>query len=214
MSAPNDGRIGEAKVKLGNLVGPAAGGADSTELATVQQLDPMGVDVQVSSRYLDRATKLIGRGLPVTITRPVVEGVEDYPYPGRAVFIDNTIDPNTSTFLIRSEVANPQKTLLPGEYVKVKVTVDEKKGAIVVPEQAVIETQAGPTVYVVDKDGTVKVVPVKASITEGGLRVIDSGLVPGQKVIVEGLQLVRPGMKVKTEPMASPSPQPSPRGGE
>jgi membrane fusion protein (multidrug efflux system) len=113
--------------------------------------------------------------------------------------VDNTINSTTSTFLIRSEVANPKQALLPGEYVKVNVRVDVLKGAVVVPEQAVVETQAGPTVYAVDKDGKVEVVPVKASFTVEGMRVIDSGLEPGRAVIVEGIQLVRPGIKVKAE---------------
>ena len=200
MSSPIDGRAGEAKIKLGNLVGPSQGSQDYTELTTVQQLDPMGVDIQVASRYLDRAVELIRKGLPVKIARPGVEGDEDYPYAGTAYFIDNTINPTTSTFLIKARVANPGRKLLPGEYVKVNVTVGTVPGAVVVPEQAVIETQAGPTVYTVDKQGKVAVAPVRATFTHQGLRVLESGLEPGQRVIVEGLQLVRAGMTVQAEP--------------
>ena len=78
MYSPIDGRIGLAQVKLGNLVGPATGGgsSDYTELAVVRQLDPMGVDIQVSSRYLDRVTQLIAQGLPVEVYRPGLEGEE------------------------------------------------------------------------------------------------------------------------------------------
>src|SRR5205814_3823508 len=89
---------------------------------------------------------------------------------------------------------------LPGEYVKADVKMGEAKDAVVVPEQAVVETQAGPTVYAVDRQGKVAVVPVRATLTYEGLRVLESGLEPGQPVIVEGLQLVRAGMTVKTEP--------------
>ena len=100
--------------------------------------------------------------------------------------------------------------LLPGEYVKADITVGMRKGVVVVPEQAIVETQAGPTVYTVDKEGVVHINPVKASITSEGLRVIDSGLEPGQSVIVEGIQLVRPNLKVLTKPLASsPAPAPS-----
>ena len=206
MSSPIDGRIGLAQVKLGNLVGPAAGGggADYTELAVVRQLDPMGVDIQVASRYLDRVTRLIGQGLAVEVFRPGLEGEEARRFPGKATVIDNTIDPTTSTFLIRAEVANPAKTILPGEYVKVDAKVGEARDAVVVPEQAVVETQAGPTVYTVDEQGKVAVVPVQATFTYEGLRVLESGLEPGQQVIVEGLQLVRPGMTVKAEPAPDP----------
>ena len=155
MSSPIDGRIGLAEVKLGNLVGPAAagGGADYTELAVVRQLDPMGVDIPVASRYLDRVARLIAQGLPVEVFRPGLEGEEARRFPGKATVIDNTIDPTTSTFLIQAEVANPEKTILPGEYVKVNAKVGEARDAVVVPEQAVVETQAGPTVYTVDRAG-------------------------------------------------------------
>ena len=97
----------------------------------------------------------------------------------------------------------PEKTILPGEYVKANAKVGEARDAIVVPEQAVIETQAGPTVYTVDKQGKVAVAPVRATFTHEGLRVLESGLEPGQRVIVEGLQLVRAGMTVKAEPAAA-----------
>src|SRR5512135_806580 len=219
MSSPIDGRAGEAKIKLGNLVGPSQGSQDYTELTTVQQLDPMGVDIQVASRYLDRAAELIQKGLPVKIARPGVEGDEDYPYAGTAFFIDNTINPTTSTFLIKARVANPGRRLLTGEYVKVNVTVGAVAGAVVVPEQAVIETQAGPTVYTVDKQGKVAVAPVRATFTHEGLRVLESGLEPGQRVIVEGLQLVRAGMTVKAEPappdaLRAPGPGPIAKEGK
>jgi RND family efflux transporter MFP subunit len=219
MSSPIDGRIGMAEVKLGNLVGPASagGGNDYTELAVVRQLDPMGVDVQASSRYLDRVTRLIAQGLPVEVFKPGLEGEEARRYLGKATVIDNTIDSTTSTFKVQAEVANAEKTLLPGEYVKVDAKVGELKDAVVVPEQAVIETQAGPTVYTVDRQGKVAVAPVRATITYEGLRVLESGLEPGQAVIVEGMQLVRAGMTVKTEPAppdASRAPAPGPNAKE
>jgi RND family efflux transporter MFP subunit len=202
MTSPIDGRIGLAQVKVGNLVGPAAhgGGSDYTELAMVRQLDPMGVDLQVSSRYLDRVTRLIDQGLPVEVIRPGLEGEQDRRHQGKATAIDNTVDPSTSTFKVQAEVANPDKALLPGEYVKVDVKVGEAKDAVVVPEQAIVETQAGATVYTVDPQGKVSVTPVQATFTYEGLRVLESGLEPGQLVIIEGLQLVRAGMTVKTEP--------------
>jgi membrane fusion protein, multidrug efflux system len=202
MSSPIDGRIGLAQVKLGNLVGPApgVGGSDYTELGVVRQLDPMGVDIQVSSRYLDRVTRLIAQGLPIAIYRPGVEGEEPRRFPGKATVVDNTIDATTSTFRVQAEVANAEKTILPGDYVKVDVKVGEIKDAVVVPEQAVVETQAGPHVYIVDGQGKVVVTPVRGTFTYEGLRVLESGVEPGQRVIVEGLQLVRSGITVKAEP--------------
>lgn len=200
--SPIDGRIGLAEVKLGNLVGPATSGgnADYTELAVIRQLDPMGVDMQVSSRHLERVTQLMAQGLPVEVYRPGLQGEEARRYAGKATVIDNTIDPTTSTFRVQAEVPNSQKALLPGEYVKADVKVGEVKDAVVVPEQAVIESQAGPSVYTVDSQGKAAVAMVKATFIYQGLRVLESGIQPGQKVVVEGLQLVRPGITVKAEP--------------
>lgn len=200
--SPIDGRIGLAEVKLGNLVGPATSGgnADYTELAVIRQLDPMGVDMQVSSRHLERVTQLMAQGLPVEVYRPGLQGEEARRYAGKATVIDNTIDPTTSTFRVQAEVPNSQKALLPGEYVKADVKVGEVKDAVVVPEQAVIESQAGPSVYTVDSQGKAAVAMVKATFIYQGLRVLESGIQPGRKVVVEGLQLVRPGITVKAEP--------------
>ena len=97
---------------------------------------------------------------------------------------------------------------------KADTKVGEVRDAIVVPEQAVVESQAGPTVYTVDKQGKVAVVPVRATFTHEGLRVLESGLKPGQAVIVEGLQLVRTGMTVKTRPADARRPWPRPAPAE
>ncbi len=201
MYAPIDGRIGEAKVKVGNLVGPTApGGSDNTELASVQQLDPMGVDVRVSSRYLERWASLIAEGLKTKLILPGVDGASSRAYDGTIYFYDNLIDPTTSTFLVKAKVPNPAATLLPGEYVKLETTIGQIENAVVVPEQAVMETQAGPVVYVIDNEGKVAIQNVEAAQTYQGVRVVAAGLKPGRKVIVEGLQLARPGILVKTEP--------------
>src|SRR5262249_18697298 len=102
-------------------------------------------------------------------------------------------------FQIQAEVPNPQEMILPGEYVKATIKAGEVKDAVVVPEQAVIETQAGPTVYTVDRQGKVDVVPVRATFTYEGLRVLESGLEPRPQAIVEGMQLARAGATVKAE---------------
>lgn len=192
MSAPIDGRIGEALVQAGNLVGLT----DDTPLATIEQLDPMGVDIMAPSRYLSEASAVIRDGMTV---RLIVQGERPYPHAGKAFFIDNKVDPTTSTFLIKATVPNPEKTLLPGDYARIESVIGEFHDAIVVPEQAVLESQAGPIVWVVDPTKKVRIVPVLPLDTYRGLRVLEKGLEPGQEVIVEGIQLVRPGMEVKTE---------------
>lgn len=121
-------------MKVGNLVGPAAGGggSDYIELVVVRQFDPMGVDIPVASRYLDRVARHIGEVLHVEVHRPGLAGEQDRRFPGRAAVIDDTIDSTTSTFLVRAEVANPDEVILPGEYVEADAKVGEIRGTVVV----------------------------------------------------------------------------------
>jgi RND family efflux transporter MFP subunit len=202
INSPIDGRIGEAKVKVGNLVGSLVS-SEGTELATIQQLDPMGIDVEVSDRYLERAAVLVPKGLSLELDRLGVDGEVRYPHKGTFFFLDNVVNSTTSTFLARARIPNPDETLLPGQYVKLDIVVGELADVITVPERAVIETQAGPVVYVVDAQNEVAIARVDAGTTYKGSRVIKSGLPPGSKVIVDGLQRVRPGMTVTPEPIGA-----------
>lgn len=189
MFAPITGRISELKVKIGNLVGDGT----ATELVNIQQLDPMGVDFRPAARYLPVATALLSQGLKVDL---LVEGEREHPHSGHAIFIDNIVDTTTSTFLMRAAVPNPEGSLLPGQYVRARMTVGEYSGAIVVPEQAVVETQEGSRAYVVGPDNKVRLAKVQPVDVHDGLRVLESGLEPGDKVVVEGVQLVRPDQVV------------------
>jgi membrane fusion protein (multidrug efflux system) len=201
MYAPLEGRIGEARVKVGNLVGPDSGGGGAfTDLATIQQLDPMGVDLRLSSRDLDRTTALIEGGLAVRLIRPGPAGPQEHPYEGRCFFIDNIVDQTTSTFLAKARIPNPGGKLLPGEYVKVRMVVERLENAVVVPALSVVESDSGTIVHVVDAQGKVAVRRVVAGQAYEGLRVITKGLDAGASVIVDGLQMIRPGLPVKTEP--------------
>jgi multidrug efflux pump subunit AcrA (membrane-fusion protein) len=189
MYSPIDGRIGELKVKLGNLVGDV----NATELVNIQQLDPMGLDLRPPAVRLPIATRLQEHGgIAVDVS---VEGKRRHPYRGKTIFIDNQVDNTTSTFLVRAEVPNPDGSILPGQYIIATATIGEYD-AVVVPEQAVLEGQEGARVFVVDAENKVQVAKVKPVDDYQGLRVLESGLEPGQKVIVEGIQLVRPGQVV------------------
>jgi membrane fusion protein (multidrug efflux system) len=199
MVAPLDGRIGEARVKVGNLVGPEQGGGGGmTDLATIQQLDPMGVDLRLSSRDLERITTLVQGGISVRLIRQGRNGPQEHPHPGAGFFIDNTVDETTSTFLFKARIPNPGGKLLPGEYVKVRMVIDQLEGAVVVPAPSVVESgDSGALVHVVDEEGKVAVRKVVAGHAYQGLRVISKGLEPGVSVIVDGLQMIRPGLPVK-----------------
>ncbi|WP_406694188.1 efflux RND transporter periplasmic adaptor subunit [Singulisphaera sp. Ch08] len=206
MYATIDGRIGEAKVKVGNLVGPDATGGSFSDLATIHQLDPMGIEIRTSSRYLKRATQLINEGLAIRLFHAGFEGDDEHPHEGTCFFIDNAIDETTSTFLVKARIPNPEGTLLPGEYAKLEMVVDRIQDAVVVPESAVMETEAGPVVYVVDDESKVAIQRVKAAQSYQGMRILTQGLDAGVPVILQGLQLVRPGMPVKAELAVIPRP--------
>jgi membrane fusion protein (multidrug efflux system) len=192
MYAPIDGRIGQALVKLGNLVG-----ADkNTDLVTIQQLDPMGVDLNPPARRLKAITELFKKGLFADLS---IEGERGYTHPSKVYFMDNTVEPTTGTFLMKASVPNSDEVILPGEYARVRANIGSYGDVIVVPEKAVMEGQAGATVYVVDQSHRVAPVRVKPIDVYRGMRVIESGLEPGQKVVVEGIQLIRAGQTVKVD---------------
>jgi RND family efflux transporter MFP subunit len=194
MSAPIDGRAGELQVKPGNLVGPATGGGDTTSLVTIQQLDPMGVDIRPASRYLPTINRMVKNGLEVTLR---VQGQKAHPHGGKILFVDNTVDPTTSTVLLKASVPNPDETVLPGEYVKVDLNIGDYVDAIAIPEEAVVEAQEGSRVLLVGSGDKVESAVVKALDEYQGLVVLSSGVRDGDKVIVKGLQLVRPGQAVQ-----------------
>jgi RND family efflux transporter MFP subunit len=196
MSSPIDGRAGELQVKPGNLVGPATESSDTASLLTIQQLDPMGVDIRPASRFLPLITKLVRAGLEVKIS---VQGNRTHPHVGRVLFVDNAIDPTTSTVLVKAQVPNPDHTLLPGEYVRVELNVGDYAGVVVVPSRAVVEAQEGSRVLTVDAENKIGVALVKVLDSYQGLSPLESGLEEGQRVVVEGIQLVRPGQTVTPE---------------
>lgn len=199
MVSPIDGRIGDLKIKLGNLVGQS--GSSDVDLVTIEQLDPMGVEMRVPARYLPQVTRLVNSGLKVNLR---VQGRRAHPYQGTVYFVDNVVDPTTATVLVKAEVPNPDQMILPGEYVQLELNIGDYAGALVVPEKAMLEEgQEGARVLVVDDQNKVASVRVVPLDLVQGLRVLDpanSELQVGQKVIVEGIPLVRPGQTVRVEP--------------
>ncbi|MGH7800209.1 MAG: efflux RND transporter periplasmic adaptor subunit [Thermodesulfobacteriota bacterium] len=214
MYAPFDGRIGQRQVDVGNVVGSTQGFGQTTGLANIVQLDPIYVYFSPTERDLPEILRKRNEGdLLVTVILPD-ESI--HPHQGRVDFIDNTVDSTTATITMRAVVPNPEKTLLPGQYAKVRVLLTTKPNAIVVPEQAVSEEQDGLSVLVVGKDNKVEERKVEVGTIYNGMRVIENGLKPDELVITEGLQKVKPGSLVQTKlvssensskrPVASPSP--------
>ena len=195
--SPLDGRMGRADVRVGSLVGRS----DSTLLATVSTRDPMYVTFSVSERealsvWRRRAQMPAGAGgSGITITLP-----DDsvYPYEGRLDFVDRAVDSRTGTLALRATFPNPTGLLRPGQYMRLRVLLEERPDALVVPQAAVQESQGSASLFVVGPDQTVQARPVRMGPRVGTLWVVEEGVTPGEQVVVKGLQQIRPGMRVET----------------
>jgi membrane fusion protein (multidrug efflux system) len=202
VTAPISGRVGRALVTEGALVGQG----EATPLALVQQLDPIYVNVTQSSTevmQLQRALangqlKSAGKG-QAKVTLLMEDGTA-YPHPGKLLFSDLTVDQSSGAITLRAEVPNPDRSLLPGMYVRARIEQGIKDQAIAVPQQAVQRDPSGSSVMLVGADGKVAVQPVKAEAAQGSTWIISEGLKAGDRVIVEGFQKVRPGAVVKPVP--------------
>jgi membrane fusion protein (multidrug efflux system) len=120
-----------------------------------------------------------------------------HPQRGKVYFVDRAVDPTTGTLLVEIEFPNPDKIVRPGQFAKIRAPVDFRRGAILVPQRAVQEVQATYSVAVVAPGDTIEMRPVKTGARLGTLYVIEAGLQPGERVVVEGLQKVQKGMKVQ-----------------
>lgn len=198
ISSPISGRIGRSTVTQGALV--SAGQAEA--LATVQQIDPMHVDLTQSSAELLALRKGIAAGtlsgadtLPVKI---LLEDGSEYAQTGRLAFSEATVDPSTGSSTLRVVVPNPDGLLLPGMYVRAVIGSGLRADAVLVPQQGIARDPRGAaTAMVVGKDGKVEARQVTVSRTVGDQWLVESGLKAGDKVIVEGLQKIGPGAPVK-----------------
>ena len=207
VSSPISGRIGRALVTEGALVGQG----EVTQLATVQQIDPIYVNLTQSSTdilKLQQAMKSgqlqsVGKGqAKVTL---VTEDGSAYPQSGKLLFSDLTVDPTTGSVSIRAEFPNPDHSLLPGMYVRARLEQAVNDQAITVPQQAVTRDMTGASVFVVDADNKVVTRTIKADNAQGDKWIVTEGLKTGDKVIVEGLQKIKPGAVVKPVPWKNPA---------
>jgi membrane fusion protein (multidrug efflux system) len=208
VTAPFAGRIGRTNVRAGTLVTAY----QSLPFATVQQLDPIYVDVAQSSAELLRLRRNLETGQLSADegnqrnVRLVLEDGTPYPLEGKLQFRDVTVDPTTGSYTVRIVVANPSHLLLPGMFVRAVVQEGIVEQAILVPQQGVSRTPKGnPVAWVVDEAETVQQRMLTLSRAIGDQWLISSGLSAGDRVIVEGMLNVRPGAAVKVVPLNSPT---------
>lgn len=198
ITSPIRGRAGISSVTQGALVT-----ANQTEvLTTVQQLDPIFVDITLSSRVLLDLREELASGklertgeLPVSV---ILENGSPYPHPGKAALADLTVDPTTGSFRVRVVVPNPEGVLQPGMYVRVVAIDGVRQDALLVPQQGITRDPKGnATALVVGPGDKVELRQVQVSRTIGDKWLVDSGLAAGDRVVVEGLQRIRPGSTVR-----------------
>jgi len=197
VTTPITGLAGVAQAQVGALVGSP----DPTLLTVVSQVDTIKVKFRISEQeylILARALGDSGRQTPRGQARLdlVLSDGSVYDQKGRVVTVDRNIDPTTGTLGVEALFPNPSALLRPGQFGRIRAPVTTRMNAIVVPQRAVREMQGTFSVGVLKPDSTVELRPVKAGARVGSEWVVDSGLVAGDVIVIEGMQKVRPGAKV------------------
>lgn len=190
--SPIDGIAGLAKAQIGNLVGPGA----TEELTTVSTVNPIKVYFQVSEQEYIQAAQRSAPSMERKEADLILADGNVYPEKGRFAFADRQVDILTGTIKVAALFPNPGNFLRPGQYGRVRVVTSIRKNAILVPQRAVAEIQGKYMVAVIGADNKADIRPVKAAERIDNLWVILEGLKPGERIAVEGIQKVRPGMPV------------------
>jgi membrane fusion protein (multidrug efflux system) len=202
VSSPISGQISKSSVTVGALVSAN----QSTALATVTQLDPIYVDLTQSSNELTRLKKALATGaLTVdaanqTDVELTMEDGSVYPHKGTLQFSEVTVDPSTGSVTLRAQFPNPENFLLPGMYARASIVEGVVSDAILVPQRGVSRNSKGePTAMVVNKDNKVESRVLQVDRTIGSNWLVTNGIKAGEKLIIEGLQKIRPGSAVAPE---------------
>jgi RND family efflux transporter MFP subunit len=210
--APVSGRVSRYVVTVGNLIqaGDQNGG---TLLTTIVSVDPMyayfDVDEHTALRVWQlaregKSSSLRDGGYPVSLGLANEEG---HPHQGTINFVDNQVNPRTGTIRVRGVFPNKQEHLLPGFFARVRVPIGRAHKALLVSDRALDADQGQKVLYVVNGKNEVVSRPVRLGALHEGLREITDGLKPGERVIVSGLQQVRPGATVEPKPVPMPAPE-------
>lgn len=193
VTAPIAGRIGRALVTEGALVGED----EATPMAVIQQLDPIYVTFTQSAPELLALRRLAGAeqaaGLPVTL---VLDNGSDYSHTGRLLFAGVSVDPQTARVILRAELPNPDRLLLPGMPVRMRVPQARLEGVFRVPQQAVTRDEHGDFMKVLDEQHIVHTRPVRVLQSLGNDWLVQDGLQTGEQFVVEGFQKIRPDQPV------------------
>jgi membrane fusion protein (multidrug efflux system) len=200
-----DGIAGIAQAQIGDLV------SQSTLLTTVSTVDPIKVYFPVSEREYLEYVKENPNAAKRAVTEPqlqlqlVLADGSVYPYKGALSFADRQVDVKTGTLRVQGTFPNPGNVLRPGQYARIRAIIRTAKGALLVPQRAVTEQQGSYQVAVVNSNNTVEIRPIKVGERVGTQWIIETGLKPGDRVVAEGTQKVRPGAIVTPKPLGAPA---------
>ena len=208
VTSPIAGRIGRTLVTEGALVGQG----EATQLALVQQINPLYVNFTQSTAEVLRLRKAIESGklkrsaADAAGVRVVLEDGTEYARAGKLLFADLTVDPTSGQIMLRAELPNPEGVLLPGMYVRVRLQQAQANEVIELPQQAVTRSGTGDSVMVVGADGKVAPRSVKVGSAQNGQWIVLDGLKPGEQVMVDGFQKLRGDAPVKAVPWQPAAP--------
>lgn len=210
LRAPVDGRIGDRRVSVGNLV-TGGNGSNTTLLATIVSVDPIRFEFTFDEASYLRYQRFAGNngkmansegGLPVALK---LIDEQDFQHTGKMDFVDNAIDRSSGTIRGRAVFANPDGLFTPGMFGRIRVPGSPPYTALVVPDAAIGSEQARKYVLVVDNDGIVRQKYIVPGHLDGTMRVVKKGLAADDRVIVNGLMRARPGVKVVAEEQPAPA---------
>src|SRR5215469_7501407 len=194
--SPIDGRAGARLMNAGNVVQ-----ANATSLLSIQRIDPIYATFTITEQDLPEVQKKMSRGMLKAQVRLPADS-ENAARPGKVEFLDNAVQNATGTVNLRATIPNGDRHFWPGQFVNVRLVLDMEKGTVLVPSQATQISQKGPFVYVVKSDDTADLRPVTLGQRQGNDVVITSGLTAGERVVLAGQLLVRPGGKVHVDSSA------------
>ena len=197
--SPIDGIAGNAQIQIGNLVNPAA-----NAVTTVSTVDPIKVTFAVSEQEYLRLSKQYKPTDPTPPLELILADGTAYPHPGKYAFAGRQVNQSTGAIEATGLFPNPGNILRPGQYGKVRVAVETLRGALLVPLQAVSELQGSYEVAALDGNDAVSIKTIHVGDQVGAWWVVSDGLNPGERVIVDGIQKVGPGMHVKPKPAPLP----------
>jgi membrane fusion protein, multidrug efflux system len=206
VTSPISGIAGVSKVQIGDLMTPV------TIMTTISSVDPIFVDLNVAEQdYLRFVREKTGRAAAQDLQLILGDGTV-YPRRGHALFVNREVDSRTGTIQVRGQFPNPGNVLRPGQYARIRAVTELRKGAVLIPQQAVSELQGVYQVGVISSDNKVTVKTVKLGPQSGEMWVVESGLQAGENVVVDGLQRIKTGMTVAPTPFKNTQPA-SPTGG-